>query len=74
MLQDDEGLEFDGIEDARELGARILAELVRDTLPGSINRELTIVVRDDAKEPLLRTRLVFETIWLQQGSASEPGL
>ena len=39
--------------------------LARDVLPGSFRRELAIEVRDGAREPLLRTILVFEAVRLR---------
>ena len=60
FLPDDEGLEFDGIETARDEAARSLAERARDVLPGALRRVLTVEVSDETKEPLLEARLIFE--------------
>ena len=60
LTEDDIGLEFDGIEAARDEAARALGEMARDVFPGSVARELAIEVRDENKEPLLRTTLRFE--------------
>jgi hypothetical protein len=60
FLRDDDGLEFDGVEAARDEAARSLAERARDVLPGVIRRVLAVEVRDETKELLLEARLVFE--------------
>ena len=65
FLRDEEGLEFDSIEEARDQATRALAEMARDVLPGSVRRELTIEVRDETREPLLKTCLVFEAVRLR---------
>jgi len=53
-------LEFDSIEQARDEATAALAGIAKDVLPGSVRRELSIEVRDEAKARLLRTCLVFE--------------
>ena len=60
VTRDDVGLEFDSIDAARSEAARALAEMARDVLPGAYARELTIEVRDESNEPLLRAALRFE--------------
>ena len=65
FIEDDEGLEFPDLETARDQATAALADLARDVLPGSIRRELGIEVRDEDKEPLLRTSLVFEAVRLR---------
>ena len=58
--RDDEGLEFESIEKARDEAARSLAEIAKFVLPGVDVRELTMEVRDDAERPLFRTMLRYE--------------
>jgi hypothetical protein len=65
FIEDDVGLDFDSIEQARDEATAALAGIAKDVLPGSLRRELSIEVRDEAKEPLLRTCLVFEAIRLR---------
>jgi hypothetical protein len=65
FVQDDVGLEFPNIETARDQATAAPADLARDVLPGSLRRELAIEVRDEAREPLLRTILVFEAVRLR---------
>ena len=65
FIQGGEGLVFPDAEAARDEATRALAELARDVLPGSLRRELAIDVRDEHKQPLLRTSLVFEAVKLR---------
>jgi hypothetical protein len=60
FISDDYGLELSGDDAARDEAARGLADLAKDVLPGSLRRQLSIEVRDEAKEPLLAARLTFE--------------
>ena len=65
FFEDDEGLELPDLETARDQATAALADMARDVLPGSIRRELAIEVRDEHKEPLLKTSLVFEAVRLR---------
>jgi hypothetical protein len=60
LVRDDEGLELDGIEAARDEATRGLTDLAKDTLPGALRRELAVEVRDGANQALLRAALWFE--------------
>lgn len=60
FIEDDEGLEYPNIELARDAATAALADMAKDVLPGSLRRELAIEVRDEHRELLLRTCLVFE--------------
>jgi len=60
LLRDEEGLELDGIQQARDEAARGLLDLARDLIPGSESRELAIEVRDWRNVPLRRAALSFE--------------
>ena len=62
FIEDDEGVEFPDLETARDQATAALADMARDVLPGSLRRELAIEVRDEHRDPLLRTSLVFEAI------------
>ena len=65
FICDEDGLEYPDLETAREQATAALADIVKDVVPGSARRELAIEVRDEHKEPLLRTSLVFETVRLR---------
>ena len=60
FIQDEIGIELDGIEAARDESTRGLADLARDALPKSTRRELAVEVRDEADQALLRAALRFE--------------
>jgi hypothetical protein len=60
LVQDEEGLSFPSIEAARDEATRALAEMANDASPNAYVREMAIEVRDEGKEPLLRTVLRFE--------------
>jgi hypothetical protein len=63
FIEDDEGLEFDGLEAVKFQAAKFLADLARDVLPGSLKRMLAVEVRDE-RQPVLRALLTFEAILL----------
>jgi hypothetical protein len=60
LLRDEEGLELDGIQQARDEAARGLLDLARDLITGSESRELAIEARDRRNVALLRAALSFE--------------
>jgi hypothetical protein len=60
LLRDEEGIELDGIQAARDEATRGLADLSKEAIPGSERRELAIEVRDRWSRPLLRAALSFE--------------
>jgi hypothetical protein len=65
FIEDDVGLEFATLEEARDEATSALATMAKEALPGSERRELVIEVRDALREPVLRTCLVFEAIRLR---------
>jgi hypothetical protein len=60
LIRDEEGVELDSIEAAREEATRGLTDLAKDALPGALRRELAVEVRDRADQALLRAALWFE--------------
>jgi len=60
FIRDDDGIDFDGIEQARDEATRGLADMARDAIPGKIRRELAVEVSDFRRNPLLRASLWFE--------------
>jgi hypothetical protein len=60
FIRDDEGIEFDGIEQARDEATGALADMARDSIPGEVRRELAVEVSDFRRNPLLRASLWFE--------------
>lgn len=63
FIEDDEGLELDGLEAVKRQAAKFLADLARDVLPGSLKRVLAVEVRDE-RQPVLRAMLTFEAVIL----------
>ena len=71
---DEHGLNFSGIEGARDEATRALAEMAKVVLPGAARRRLAIEVRnDEAKEPLLIVALMFEAARPGQGGSQTNG-
>jgi hypothetical protein len=60
LIPDDIGLVLPDIETARDQATRALAEMARETAPGTARRDIAIEVTDDARTPLLRAGLSFE--------------
>jgi hypothetical protein len=63
FIEDDIGIEFADLDAVKTQAALSLAEMARDVLPGSIERVLSVEVRDRF-QPILRDVLTFETIVL----------
>jgi hypothetical protein len=60
FVRDEEGLELDGLEAAREEATRGLTDLAKEVLPGATRRELAVEVRDQDNHALLKAALQFE--------------
>ena len=60
FIRDDEGVELDGIEAARDEATAALAGIAKDALPRSTRRELSIEVRDESDRQIIRASLWFE--------------
>ena len=60
FIRDDEGVELDGVEQARDEATLALRDLAKDALPKATRRELSIEVRDEAGRQLIRASLRFE--------------
>jgi hypothetical protein len=61
FIEDDVGAEFADLDAVRTMAALSLAELARDVLPGSIERVLSVEVRNST-QPILKDVLTFEAI------------
>ena len=61
---DDEGLDLESDHAAQQEAVRALPEVAKDALPDGTEREFSIVVRDEARGPILKARLslIVETI------------
>jgi hypothetical protein len=63
FVEDDVGIDCADLDSVKREAALSLAELARDVLPGSIERVLSVEVRDGI-QPVLRDVLTFEAIVL----------
>lgn len=60
FIRDDEGLDLDTVEQARDEATAGLADLAKDAIPGGVRRELAIEVRDGTDRRIIRASLWFE--------------
>lgn len=60
FVPDEVGLVFPDVATARDQATRVLAEMARDLLPGTVRREVAIEVKDESRALLLRAGLSFE--------------
>ena len=60
FIRDEEGLELDGLEAARDEATAALGGIAKDALPRSSRRELSIEVRDESDRQIMRASLWFE--------------
>jgi hypothetical protein len=63
FIEDDVGIDCADLEAVKTQAALSLTELAREVLPGSIQRVLSVEVRD-AIQPILKDVLTFEAIVL----------
>ena len=69
FLSDEDGVEFEDLDQARVAAVWSLAEMARDSLPTSLgDRVLKTHVMDGAGEPLLELRLSFEIVGTKEPS------
>ncbi|MBU1253203.1 MAG: hypothetical protein KKE69_02245 [Alphaproteobacteria bacterium] len=60
ILIDEEGLELASFDKVKSEAAASLAELAREVLPGSMQRNIAVKVRDDKARSILVAELTFE--------------
>ena len=60
FMPDDEGLEFNSLDDAEYEAARAAAEIGRDQLPKGKVREVLVEVRDEHQGQVLSVRVSME--------------
>jgi hypothetical protein len=63
FIEDDVGIDCADLDSVKRQAALSLAELARDVLPESIERVLSVEVRD-ATQPVLKDVLTFEAVVL----------
>jgi hypothetical protein len=64
FIDDDVGIDYPDLETVKLEAARTLGDLARDVIPGNVNRELAVEVRD-AQGPVLIVKITFEAIVLR---------
>jgi hypothetical protein len=60
VFWDPESQELSGIEEAQAEALHALAEMAKDAIPDTMNRELSVEVADDIGKPLLVARLILQ--------------
>ena len=60
FARDEDGLEFDTLEQARDEATAALGDMAKDALPGLLRREMAVEVSDHERRPILRAALWFE--------------
>ena len=60
FVRDDEGVELDGIEGARDQATLALRDLAKDAIPKETRRQFAMKVRDEAGRQVIRASLWFE--------------
>ena len=71
FVPDEQGLEYQGVEQARAAAIESLGEMARDSLPrASGERVLSVRVTDGGVKPLLELRLTLEVILEPPSSAN----
>jgi hypothetical protein len=64
LVDGDVGIDYPDLETLKLEAARTLADLARDVIPGNVNREFVVEVRD-AQGPVLIVKITFEAIVLR---------
>jgi hypothetical protein len=59
LTADEEGLDLDGIEQARDEAVRALPDLAHDTLPDGDWRSFAVTVRDESGKAVLTATLTL---------------
>ena len=60
FLHDGVGVELPNLDAARREATTALAEIAKDIIPGSEQRELTLIVRTETGKPILRLTISFD--------------
>ena len=67
-MQDDEGYEFPGCQEACDAAIRFLPDVVRDLPLNGLGRDVITTVRDASKQPVVKVTLSLRTEWLISSS------
>ena len=63
LVEDEEGLELEGPQAARDQAQAALADMVRDVMPDGDQRTLTIRVRDESGKTVLKATVSLMVEW-----------
>lgn len=61
---DDDGLDLDNLNEARDRAIAVLPNIAREVLPDGDRREFVVSVRDDRGDAVFRATLSFRAEWL----------
>ncbi len=64
FFRDDEGLEFDDVEAAKDAAVASLPDMARDILPDGDSRTFLAIVRDADGRTLLQAVMSFGVLWM----------
>ena len=59
FIPDHQGLDLEGIEDAKAEAVNTLPDMARDGLPAGDSRDFVVTVRDETDRPVWRVRLAL---------------
>jgi hypothetical protein len=57
FIPDNEGLDLEGVEEAKAEALNTLPDMARDALPDGDSRDFVVTVRDETDRPVWRVRL-----------------
>ena len=57
FIPDHEGIDLEGVEDAKAEAVNTLPDMARDGLPEGDSRDFVVTVRDETDRPVWRVRL-----------------
>ncbi len=64
FVHDQEGLEFEDVEAAKDAAVDALPDMARDVLPDGDSRTFIAVVRDEKGRTLLQATMSFSVTWM----------
>ena len=62
FVPDEEGIEFPGINEARNDASKSLGEMIKDAMPNGLHHDMAIEVRGEDKGPLFKVQITFEVL------------
>ena len=59
FIPDHEGIDLEGVEEAKAEAVNTLPDMARDGLPEGDSRDFVVIVRDETDRPVWRVRLAL---------------